>query len=525
MLDKLGISNYKAFENAEIPIKPITILLGANSVGKSSIIQLLLLLQQTGKEDLKSYRSALKLYGGYVNLGDAVNLFRKRDTKKPLEIKFSLRSKEINSLLKNSLFNGFIESITSITRYIPIRSFIELRDVKVNNRKDYEKYIDAFIKILNKESKAQEYISEIKWLFSNRTSLNLDEIKSSNKTNLLRIYDFLNKLSSKIVDENFEFNFKIAYEKNKLILENLSIFHNKETIIEFNLNDYRNINLTSDLITFSETENKEILNSFDINNTIFNSFVKTKAKEDISTISSIALSILTNSLFILKDEFSENKINYVSPLRAHPKRYYMLDKAKVNITLDTLDGDAIADVLKDNSSLKTKVNNWLENFNLSVNVEEFKEVVHHLKVKQNDLSLDITDVGFGISQVLPVIIQGFLSDNGSTTIIEQPEIHLHPKMQAEMADLFIDIIKNSKGKKLIIETHSEYLLKRLRRRISEGKISPNDVSICLFDPQTKEKSASINHLKIEEKGFFEWPIDFYGGDLYDDTIEFLKNQN
>jgi predicted ATPase len=98
-------------------------------------------------------------------------------------------------------------------------------------------------------------------------------------------------------------------------------------------------------------------------------------------------------------------------------------------------------------------------------------------------------------------------------------------MQAEMADLFIDIIKNSKGKKLIIETHSEYLLKRLRRRISEGKISPNDVSICLFDPQTKEKSASINHLKIEEKGFFEWPIDFYGGDLYDDTVEFLKNQN
>jgi predicted ATPase len=524
MLDKLGISNYKAFENAEIPIKPITILLGANSVGKSSIIQLLLLLQQTGKEDLKSYRSALKLYGGYVNLGDAVNLFRKRETKNPLEIRFSLKSKEIQSQLKHSLFTDFIESITSITRYIPLKSFIELRDVKINNRKDYEKYLDTFIKILNKETKAKEYINEVKWLFSNRTSLNLDEITSSNKINLLRIYDFLNKLSISIIDENFNFNFKIAYKKTKLILENFSINHNNKTIIEFNLNNENN-NLKSDFIDFSDIENKELLDSFDINNTIFNSFVRNKTKEETSTISSIALSILTKSLYTLKDEFSENKINYVSPLRAHPKRYYMLDKAKVNVTLDTLDGDAIADVLKDNSSLKNKVNDWLENFNLSVNVEEFKEVVHHLKVKQNDLSLDITDVGFGISQVLPVIIQGFLSDNGSTTIIEQPEIHLHPKMQAEMADLFIDIIQNSKGKKLIIETHSEYLLKRLRRRISEGKISPNDVSICLFDPQTKLKSASIRHLKIEEKGFFEWPIDFYGGDLYDDTVEFLKNQN
>jgi predicted ATPase len=203
----------------------------------------------------------------------------------------------------------------------------------------------------------------------------------------------------------------------------------------------------------------------------------------------------------------------------------MLDKDKINVTLDTLDGDAIADVLKDNSAIKSKVNNWLKKFQLQVNVEEFKEVIHHLKIKQNNLDLDITDVGFGISQLLPVIIQGFLSADDSTTIIEQPEIHLHPKIQAELADLFIDIIKNSgKEKKLIIETHSEYLLKRLRRRISEGKISPNDVSICLFHPHSETKPAYIENLEIAKKGFFEWPLDFYGGELLKDTTEFLKNQ-
>lgn len=523
MLKKIGITNYKAFENAEIPLSPITILLGANSVGKSSIIQLLLLLQQTAKEDFKSYRSALKLYGGYVNLGDSKNLFRKQKTTNPLEFSFDIKSKELQSLLKNELKADYLSSISSIGRYIPIKAFIEIREKKINSRKDYESFIDTFIKILDKDTKAVEYIKEVKWLFTNRTSLNVDEITLKNKSNLLAIYDFLDKLSNSITDDTFSYNFQISHQKNKLVLENFKITHKNFLIIDFNLRE--EIFFKSDFFKFSSIENNEIFSFFDINNTIFNSFVRQKSKIETSTVSTMILTIISSALYRLKEEFTEQKINYVSPLRAHPKRYYMLDKAKVNLTLDTLDGDAIADVLKDNSILKAKVNNWLQNFNLSVNVEEFKEVVHHLKVKQNELSLDITDVGFGISQVLPVIIQGFLSGNGSTTIIEQPEIHLHPKMQAELADLFIDIIKNSKDKKLIIETHSEYLLKRLRRRIAEGVIEPKDVSICLFNPQSKSSGATITNLKIEEKGYFEWPIDFYGGDLYDDTIIFLQNQN
>jgi len=74
------------------------------------------------------------------------------------------------------------------------------------------------------------------------------------------------------------------------------------------------------------------------------------------------------------------------------------------------------------------------------------------------------DVGFGISQVLPIIVQGFLSKDDSITIIEQPEIHLHPMMQSDLADLFIDVIESTttNGKILFIETHSESILKRLR---------------------------------------------------------------
>lgn len=519
MIQELYIKDYKAFDEAKIPIKPITIFLGANSVGKSSIIQLLLLLQQTSKEDYKSYKSALKLYGGYVNLGASINLFRKQDKTKDLNISFTIKDKDFKTFLKTEIFNYFIETFSRIPKYIPIKAFLELRNREINSLKDFEDYLDSLIKVVSKEKTATEFVKEIQWFLSSSSSIKIIDLTNDNKSGLLKLYTSLEKISNEIKDDIFQFNFKIGFNKNKLINKDFKLINSKKVIISFN--DEKGF--SSDYFLFEDGENSELKKIVDLNNTIFNLFSR---KADLSsTTASIVSLIIQQAMRLAKNEFSENSINYVSPLRAHPKRYYMLDKAKINITLDTLDGDAVADVLKENHSLKTKVNDWLTNFNLSVNVEEFKEVVHHLKVNQNNLNLDITDVGFGISQVLPVIIQGFLSGNDSTTIIEQPEIHLHPKMQADLADLFIDIVINSKNKKLIIETHSEYLLKRLRRRISENKISANDVSICLFNPQTSEKSGSINVLEIEEKGFFEWPEDFYGGNLYDDTVEFLKNQD
>ena len=118
MIDRIKVKNYKAFESASIPIKPITIFLGANSVGKSSIIQLLLLLQQTAKENIKSYKSALKLYGGSVNLGDGRNLFRNFEIDKPLELGFILRSKYLTSVFRNYFdeYIGYLENVPQFIR-------------------------------------------------------------------------------------------------------------------------------------------------------------------------------------------------------------------------------------------------------------------------------------------------------------------------------------------------------------------------------------------------------------------------
>lgn len=97
-------------------------------------------------------------------------------------------------------------------------------------------------------------------------------------------------------------------------------------------------------------------------------------------------------------------------------------------------------------------------------------------------------------------------------------------MQSALADLFIDIVNNkSDNKRLIIETHSEYLLKRLRRRIAEKKIEYTDVAIYLFNPKSNEQSAYIEKLEISSTGDFKWPKDFYDDEITD-TIEFLKKQ-
>ena len=536
MLEKIRARNYKAFDDATVPIKPITILLGANSVGKSSIIQLLLLLQQTAKEDFKSYKSALKLYGGTVNLGDGKNLFRKHITENPLKISFSIIDEDFGRYL-TSLKNNLLDSLLEITRYFPIGGFSDLRKERkdIDNDVKFKIFFAKIVETIKGRYVANEYLPSFYYMLARHgSSISTEDFKSTDK--MTRIYSVLDKIArSVLIGKEFDFIFRLGYVKNKLVVESFRIEHEqkvlnkteKKVIIGFRSTKKTTYekHIFSDYISFTTNESNEILNYFDKNNTLFDCFISNQErKESDSTIISYMANILIEALKCLRKAFSETSINYVSPLRAHPKRYYMLDKAKTNITLDTLDGDDIADVLKNDTKVTKSVNNWLEKFNLKINVEAFKEVVHHLRVKQNNLNLDITDVGFGISQVLPVIIQGFLSKSNSITIIEQPEIHLHPKMQADLTDLFIDIVKLRGKKKLIIETHSEYILKRLRRRISEGVISSDDVSICLFHPQTNDIGAKIEALPIEKKGWFKYPIDFYGEELEKDIIEFLKNQ-
>ena len=125
----------------------------------------------------------------------------------------------------------------------------------------------------------------------------------------------------------------------------------------------------------------------------------------------------------------------------------------------------------------------------------------------------LTDVGFGVSQVLPVLILCYYAPEGSILILEQPEAHLHPKVQSELADVLIDVVQN-RNIQIILESHSAHLLHRLQRRIAEEQISADDTA--LYFCQINDGTSEIERLKVDEYGNIRnWPQNFFGDDIGD----------
>ena len=133
----------------------------------------------------------------------------------------------------------------------------------------------------------------------------------------------------------------------------------------------------------------------------------------------------------------------------------------------------------------------------------------------------LTDVGVGVSQVLPALVQAFYCAPNATVWMEQPEIHLHPQVQAELADVFIDAIHArengvQRNVQLVIESHSEHFLNRLQRRIAEEKVGSNEVAIYFASRQSG--GTRLEPLRLNIYGDIEnWPDNFFGDDMADLT--------
>jgi predicted ATPase len=123
----------------------------------------------------------------------------------------------------------------------------------------------------------------------------------------------------------------------------------------------------------------------------------------------------------------------------------------------------------------------------------------------------ITDVGFGVSQILPVLTLCYYVPQGSVIILEQPEIHLHPRVQAGLADVLIDAVKTRRVQ-IILESHSEHLLRRLQRRIAEEGIPSSDVA--LYFCELPDAQSKLTKLEVDMFGYVtNWPPEFFGDEL------------
>lgn len=164
-------------------------------------------------------------------------------------------------------------------------------------------------------------------------------------------------------------------------------------------------------------------------------------------------------------------------------------------------------------------------FKTNLVAENRQEYEVKVQVNKESELVDILDVGTGISQVLPVVIQLFYAPANSTIIMEQPELHLHPSAQAGLADVMIDAIHarcnaNPLNTQLIIESHSEHFLRRIQRRIAEGKLDDSECR-CYFVNHNGQ-SSSLELLDIDLFGnIANWPQNFFG-DLDGDIIAQAK---
>ena len=172
-------------------------------------------------------------------------------------------------------------------------------------------------------------------------------------------------------------------------------------------------------------------------------------------------------------------------------------------------------------ALKLKEMGLIERFNVNPISDKRQDYEVKICTKGSNDWVDLPDVGFGISQVLPVLVQCFYAPVGSIILMEQPEIHLHPNAQSALADVMIDVIRSRENGKdrniqLVIETHSEHFLRRLQRRIAEDKVSDGKVSA--YFANIGKTPATLDPLQLDLFGnILNWPENFFGAEMDDIT--------
>jgi predicted ATPase len=458
-LKQISIENFKCFHSRKtFPLGKLTLLTGANSSGKSSILYSILGSIQSGEFPFK-----FSTNGKYVNMGDFKEIAYNQNRKEKIHIDFTFEKEKVDNINTT-----WIED--------PKNNLPKLYELKANAQ-----YFDLRIK--RKTGVSDKYIIDFEYWPENDPQ-NKFSTKESYKTLLLNLSNFI------FESRHGESNKVGKVQKNDLS----SVF--EEITKHQNIKGLEIKNLMDDALVL-EKGGLKLHQIFDTLQTVFSQYDK--------------------------------RINFISSFRLHPDRGY-LEKSKAELKVSN-DGNGYLDqIISWETNEKVKIKNLISTFNdlgllddIQTKRSDGGKYDILVKTKSKGVFSSLYDVGFGISQFLPIIVADLQLPRTSQLYIAQPEIHLHPSIQASFGDYLTKQIADF-DKKYVIETHSEYLLNRVRLAIVKGEIEAEDVKIYYvessLDDTNLHEITFTNHGQIVNapEGFFKT----YMMDVMDIAINSVK---
>lgn len=519
-LKKLQIKGLRSLENTgEIELKPITILLGQNSSGKSTYLRSLPLIKQSLESknnepllwygdlvDFGSYDESICVAAKDQGIGFKLEIEKKETqkifskinaTKLSIEIQIDKFTEEQESLQKT---NAPLPS-QSTTTYLIIDLFdnkIRLEfsktlqiftEVKINGA-DFTELTNKSYLLIDQENLIPGLIERSITNEKNAERLGTDLVLGTAKTIFATFLDEIRNSNSplKTVPSNRLADF-FSIESDKEILDTLTKLRQGQQLFKNILSTW-----TTETAKFKEFKNLLVFSQLDA----VIDFVKQT----------------------LSDEF--RNFSYISPVRASAQRYYRQQAAADNLGAKGENFAYFLKSLKGNNEIAFK--NWLsDKLGISITTNEsFGHISIYLtNIDDASRKVNLADTGFGYSQLLPIAALIWQTKNSiynegnplspiQTIAIEQPELHLHPKIQSKIADLLISDEMNIKPATILIETHSEPFINRIGELIECGKIKKDDVSIILFDKENFDDSTKISFTEFNSSGYLtNWPVGFF----------------